>query len=60
MCVGATWAEMSVSMMAATLLQKLKFTAISPNVQPIPVEYDITMNFNPTNGLHMTCVARED
>lgn len=45
-------------MMASTLLQKLKFTAISPTEQPIPVEYDITMNFNPTNGLHMNCEPR--
>ena len=59
MCVGATWAQMSVSMMAATLLQKLKFTAIKPNVNPLPLDYDITMNFNPTGGLHMECESRD-
>lgn len=58
MCVGATWAEMSVSMMAATLLQRLKFTAISPTENPLRMEYDITMNFNKTNGLHMLCESR--
>jgi cytochrome P450 len=58
MCLGSSWAEMSVSLMAATMLQNLKFTAVSPTVQLIPVDYDITMNYNPTNGLHMQCEPR--
>jgi cytochrome P450 len=59
MCLGASFAQMSVSLMVATLLQKFKFDPVTPNTPLIPVEYDITMNFNATKGLHMKVTLRE-
>mgnify|MGYP001806755631 CR=1 FL=1 len=58
MCLGASFASMSVSLMVATLLQKFKFKPITPCTLLIPVEYDITMNFNATKGLHMMVKSR--
>lgn len=58
MCLGASFAQMSVSLMVATLLQKFKFVPVRPNSPLIPVEYDITMNFNSTGGLHMAVQSR--
>eukprot|EP00775_Hariotina_reticulata_P002129 gene2129-2448_t len=59
MCLGASFAQMSVSLMVATLLQRLKFTPLKPNSPLIPVQYDITMNFNATSGLHMIVSERQ-
>lgn len=59
MCLGASFAQMSVSLMVATLLQKFKFEPVTPSTPLIPVEYDITMNFNATKGLHMRVCARQ-
>jgi cytochrome P450 len=59
MCLGASFAQMSVSLMVATLLQKFKFEPATPSTPLIPVEYDITMNFNATKGLHMRVCARQ-
>lgn len=50
---------MSVSLMVASLLQKFKFEPIKPQTPLIPVQYDITMNFNATNGLHMLVTPRQ-
>lgn len=58
MCLGASFAQMSVSLMVATLLQKFKFEPVNPNSPLIPVSYDITMNFNATKGLHMVVTRR--
>ena len=58
MCLGANFAQMSVTLMAATLLQRFRFRPVRPDSQLIPVQYDITMNFNATNGLHMEVEPR--
>lgn len=58
MCLGASFAQMSVMLMVATLLQKFRFEPSTPNTPLIPVEYDITMNFNATKGLHMMVTLR--
>lgn len=58
MCLGASFAQMSVSLMVATLLQRFRFEPVKPNTQQIPVQYDITMNFNGTKGLHMMVTPR--
>lgn len=59
MCLGASFAQMSVSLMVATLLQRFRFTPMKPTSPLIPVQYDITMNFNGTNGLHMLVSERQ-
>lgn len=53
MCLGANFAELSVTLMVANLLQRNKYTPIYPNTEILPIEYDITMNFNKTKGLKM-------
>lgn len=58
MCLGSSFAQMSVSLMAATLLQRFRFTPMTPNTSLIPVEYDITMNFQPSGGLKMRVEPR--
>ena len=58
MCLGAPFAQMSVALMAAVLLQHFRFTPVRPDTQLLPVAYDITMNFNPTGGLHMRVAPR--
>ncbi|GLC47259.1 hypothetical protein PLESTB_001835900 [Pleodorina starrii] len=58
MCLGASFAQMSVSLMAATLLQRFRFTPLHPSSRLIPVAYDITMNFNPSGGLRMKVQPR--
>ncbi|WIA42697.1 hypothetical protein OEZ86_008649 [Tetradesmus obliquus] len=60
MCLGASFAQMSVSLMVASLLQKFKFEPVTPASPLIPVSYDITMNFNETRGLHMRVSARNE
>jgi cytochrome P450 len=60
MCLGASFAQMSVSLMVASLLQKFKFDPVTPCSPLIPVTYDITMNFNETRGLHMRVSARSE
>lgn len=59
MCLGASFAQMSVSLMVATLLQRFRFEPVTPNTPLIPVQYDITMNFNSTMGLHMRVKSRK-
>lgn len=58
MCLGASFAQMSVSLMVATLLQRFRFEPVKPSTPLIPVNYDITMNFNATGGLHMMVQPR--
>lgn len=58
MCLGAGFASMSVQTMAAVLLHHFDFVPIHPTQQEIPVDYDITMNFAPTNGLKMRVSPR--
>eukprot|EP00798_Chlamydomonas_sp_ICE-L_P021012 gene21012-27872_t len=58
MCLGANFATMSVTLMAVTLLQRFRFRATLPTTPLIPVAYDITMNFQPTDGLHMEVLPR--
>ncbi|GLI63266.1 hypothetical protein VaNZ11_006170 [Volvox africanus] len=58
MCLGASFAQMSVCLMAATLLQRFRFTPLVPNTALIPVAYDITVNFGPSGGLHMRVELR--
>ncbi|KAG2435417.1 hypothetical protein HYH02_011918 [Chlamydomonas schloesseri] len=59
MCLGASFAQMSVCLMAATLLQRFRFTPLSPSSPLIPVGYDITMNFGPSGGLRMSVAPRQ-
>lgn len=56
-CLGASFAKMSVTVMAASLLRELAFECPEGAPQQIPVGYDITMNYQPTGGLHMRCHA---
>ncbi|PRW33565.1 cytochrome P450 [Chlorella sorokiniana] len=58
MCLGATFAMMSVSLMVATLLQRCRFRPLRPTTQLIPTAYDITLNFDRTGGLHMEVAPR--
>ncbi|KAF6262648.1 cytochrome P450 [Scenedesmus sp. NREL 46B-D3] len=58
MCLGAGFAQMSVALMVASLLQKFEFEPVTPASPLIPVTYDITMNFNETRGLHMRVAVR--
>ena len=60
MCLGAGFAQMSVTLMAAAMLQKIRFVPVAPTSELIEVDYDITMNFNPTRGLKMRIEPRED
>lgn len=55
MCLGASFAQMTVALMTATLMQRVRFRPAPGAPQLIPVGYDITMNFGPTRGLHMLC-----
>ncbi|KAL4419812.1 hypothetical protein ABPG75_006910 [Micractinium tetrahymenae] len=57
-CLGASFASMSVSLMVATLLQRCKFTPVRPTSQLIPAAYDITLNFDRTGGLLMEVAPR--
>ena len=53
---------MSVTLMVATLMQRLRFRPLPrPGTPafPLQVAYDITMNFNPTDGLGMEVMPRE-
>ncbi|PNW87838.1 hypothetical protein CHLRE_01g003850v5 [Chlamydomonas reinhardtii] len=59
MCLGASFAQMSVALMAATLLQRFRFTPLAPCSPLIPVGYDITMNFGPSGGLRMRVAPRQ-
>jgi cytochrome P450 len=59
MCLGASFAQMSVSLMVATLLQRFRFEPVTPNTPLIPVQYDITMNFDATKGLHVRVKSRQ-
>ena len=55
-------AQMSVTLMVATLMQRLRFRPLPrPGAPafPLQVAYDITMNFNPTGGLRMEVMPRE-
>ncbi|GMH33024.1 hypothetical protein BSKO_00858 [Bryopsis sp. KO-2023] len=58
MCLGANFAQMSVVLMVATLLNRQKFTPIQPTSKQLDVDYDITMNFNKTKGLKMRAAPR--
>lgn len=58
MCLGAGFAQMSVTLMAAAMLQKNRFVPIHPTGSLLAVDYDITMNFNPTDGLRMRVEPR--
>jgi len=58
MCLGAGFAQMSVTLMAAAMLQHCTFTPIRPTSQLLPIDYDITLNFNRTKGLKMRVEAR--
>lgn len=49
---------MSVSLVVATLLQRLRFRPVHPTSQLIPVAYDITMNYSRTDGLLMEVSPR--
>ena len=56
-------AQMSVTLMVTTLMQRLRFRPLPrPDAPafPLQVAYDITMNFNPTNGLRMEVMPRDD
>lgn len=57
MCLGAGFAQMTVSLMVVSLMQRLRFRCPEGAPQLIPVGYDITMNFGPTDGLHMHAEA---
>jgi hypothetical protein len=46
--------QMSVTLMVATLLQRFRFTPL----HPMDVDYDITLNFQKTGGLHMQLEPR--
>ena len=53
---------MSVTLMVATLMQRLRFRPLPRRGEPafpLQVAYDITMNFNPTDGLRMEVMPRE-
>lgn len=55
-------AQMSVTLMVATLMQRLRFQPLPrPGALafPLQVAYDITMNFNPTDGLRMEVMPRD-
>ena len=55
-------AQMSVTLMVATLMQRLRFRPLPrPGAPafPLQVAYDITLNFNPTSGLRMEVGPRE-
>eukprot|EP00210_Caulerpa_lentillifera_P007260 g6946.t1 len=58
MCIGPVFAQMSVTLMTAAILQKLKFTAVSPTERTLDIGYDITMNFYKSNGLKMRVTGR--
>ena len=58
MCIGPVFASMSVTLMTASILQKLEFTAVHPTSQTLDITYDITMNFYKTNGLRMKVAPR--
>eukprot|EP00803_Ostreobium_quekettii_P009904 evm.model.scf_51.15 EVM.evm.TU.scf_51.15 scf_51:142967-148763(-) len=58
MCLGANFAEMSVTLMVATLMQRHHYTPIYPNTDVLDIMYDITMNFNKTKGLKMRVEPR--
>lgn len=58
MCIGPVFAQMSVTLMAASILQKLKFTAVDPTDKMLDIGYDITMNFYKSNGLKMRVTGR--
>ena len=49
---------MSVSLMVATLLQRIAFRPLHPTSQLIPISYDITLNYDRTGGLHMEVAPR--
>ncbi len=54
-------AQMSVTLMVATLMQRFRFRPLpraGAPAFPLQVAYDITLNFNPTNGLQMEVVPR--
>ena len=57
----AAAAQMSVTLMVATLMQRFRFRPLpraGAPAFPLQVAYDITLNFNPTNGLQMEVVPR--
>mmetsp|Transcript_33372 Transcript_33372/g.86576 ORF Transcript_33372/g.86576 Transcript_33372/m.86576 type:complete len:592 (+) Transcript_33372:398-2173(+) len=58
MCLGAGFAQMSVVLMAAHLLQHFRFRPVKPDTPTLPIDYDITLNFGPTNGLKMAVERR--
>lgn len=58
MCIGPAFALMSLTLMLATCLQKLEFTALHPTAQYLDIAYDITMNFSKTDGLKMRVSPR--
>jgi len=58
MCLGANFAEMSVTLMVATLMQKHRYTPVYPKSKVLDIMYDITMNFNKTRGLKMRVEPR--
>eukprot|EP00887_Chlorella_sp_A99_P004562 scaffold84.g4562.t1 len=58
MCLGSMFAEMSVSLMTATLLQRCRFRPVHPASPLPPIAYDITLNFDRTGGLKMEVAPR--
>eukprot|EP00898_Chlorokybus_atmophyticus_P004687 jgi/Chlat1/5219/Chrsp33S05189 len=58
MCLGASFAMMSTTLVLATLLQRFKFTAIDPSGTTPKTLYDIVMYF--PEGLRMKVMRREE
>lgn len=56
MCLGSSFAMMSVTQIVATLVQAFHFEAIRPRGEKLPFSYDITMNF--PGGIVMEAVPR--
>ena len=54
MCLGWKFAQMSLTLVLATLLQDYTFEVISPTADLLDIDYDITMNFhNHKNGIRL-------
>jgi cytochrome P450 len=51
MCLGWKFAQMSLTLVLATLLQEYSFDAINPDTDILDIDFDITMNFQKFGGI---------
>jgi len=56
MCLGSKFAQLSLTLALATLLQSYRFEVVNPDTDLLDIEYDITMNFHKFGGIRLKVI----